>query len=77
VFTARYALNPYIKQIRFVFNGLINVMSLLYAACSVAKSGRGCSKIFLEPHYYFNLNCCDFCSLFTIVTLKFSCTACK
>jgi hypothetical protein len=24
VFTARYALSPYIKQIRFVFKGLIN-----------------------------------------------------
>jgi hypothetical protein len=26
VFTARYALSPYIKQIRFVFKGLINIL---------------------------------------------------
>jgi hypothetical protein len=28
VFTARYALSPYIKQIRFVFKGLINAVSM-------------------------------------------------
>jgi diacylglycerol kinase len=28
VFTARYALSPYIKQIRFVFKGLIVMMTL-------------------------------------------------
>jgi hypothetical protein len=27
VFTARYALSPYIKQIRPVFKGLINVLT--------------------------------------------------
>jgi hypothetical protein len=30
VFTARYALSPYIKQIRFVFKGLIVLASLGY-----------------------------------------------
>jgi hypothetical protein len=34
VFTARYALSPYIKQIRFFFKGLISVYSLLTAAGS-------------------------------------------
>jgi hypothetical protein len=29
VFTARYALSPYIKQIRFVFKGLINIVVYL------------------------------------------------
>jgi hypothetical protein len=29
VFTARYALSPYIKQIRFVFKGLIGILFLL------------------------------------------------
>jgi hypothetical protein len=33
VFTARYALSPYIKQIRFVFKGLMSVF-LLYTARS-------------------------------------------
>jgi hypothetical protein len=31
VFTARYALRPYIKQIRFVFKGLIE--PVIYAKC--------------------------------------------
>jgi hypothetical protein len=30
VFTARYALSPYIKQIRFVFKGLIHVFLSRY-----------------------------------------------
>jgi hypothetical protein len=34
VFTARYALSPYIKQIRFVFKGL-NVVEMLRTACGV------------------------------------------
>jgi hypothetical protein len=29
VFTARYALSPYIKQIRFVFKGLITINTLI------------------------------------------------
>jgi hypothetical protein len=29
VFTARYALSPYIKQTRFVFKGLINTVILI------------------------------------------------
>jgi hypothetical protein len=38
VFTARYALSPYIKQIRFVFKGL-NTCLLEYS--HVASDGRG------------------------------------
>jgi hypothetical protein len=38
VFTARYALSPYIKQIRFVFKGII--MSL---------KRRGCRCLFQRP----------------------------
>jgi hypothetical protein len=30
VFTARYALSPYIKQTRFVFNGLKNIKRLVF-----------------------------------------------
>jgi hypothetical protein len=35
VFTARYALSPYIKQIRFVFKGLIHEVSLRDAQVGV------------------------------------------
>jgi hypothetical protein len=37
VFTARYALSPYIKQIRFVFRGL---MSQTYCLASPLAAGR-------------------------------------
>jgi hypothetical protein len=37
VFTARYALSPYIKETRFVFKGLINV--------AIANSHSLCSAI--------------------------------
>jgi hypothetical protein len=47
VFTARYALSPYIKQIRFVFKGLITQWATQAqhiqektAAAATAKSGQ-------------------------------------
>jgi hypothetical protein len=39
VFTARYALSPYIKQIRFVFKGLI-LRSIRYSAASILTTLR-------------------------------------
>jgi hypothetical protein len=46
VFTARYALSPYIKQIRFVFKGLRMIIIWVYTPCSVICScwrfGRTC-----------------------------------
>jgi hypothetical protein len=42
VFTARYALSPYIKQMRFVFKGVI-----LFLLLSI-KVGEGAGKT-LEP----------------------------
>jgi hypothetical protein len=53
VFTARYALSPYIKQIRFVFKGLIPFIYLRACECPDSEcmaGGRGglhsvgCSK---------------------------------
>jgi hypothetical protein len=37
VFTARYALSPYIKQIRFVFKGLININKHYSTICCFVK----------------------------------------
>jgi hypothetical protein len=42
VFTARYALSPYIKQIRFVFKGLISVDNAVYDIMQVLSS---CSRV--------------------------------
>jgi hypothetical protein len=43
MFTARYALSPYIKQIRFVFKGLkhIRIDSQNSAVCMAIKLGVG------------------------------------
>jgi hypothetical protein len=43
VFTARYALSPYIKQIRFVFKGLINMRKLTPPSkqCNMRKRLHG------------------------------------
>jgi hypothetical protein len=55
VFTARYALSPYIKQIRFVFKGLIRFTSvhtwLIYDRDSVVGTvvGYGMDGPWLEP----------------------------
>jgi hypothetical protein len=35
VFTARYALSPYIKQIRFVFKGLTKCNEVSYEFCAL------------------------------------------
>jgi hypothetical protein len=47
VFTARYALSPYIKQIRFVFNGLIKANNYL-TVCSRISFTR---KALLHKHF--------------------------
>jgi hypothetical protein len=41
VFTARYALSPYIKQIRFVFKGLITMHAMNDIKLANNIEGRG------------------------------------
>jgi hypothetical protein len=41
VFTARYALSPYIKQIRFVFKELNNTLKKVGGDCVGAAGGGG------------------------------------
>jgi hypothetical protein len=48
VFTARYALSPYIKQIRFVFKGLIFILAKCLSLCDCT----------LLCEIYFSLNEC-------------------
>jgi hypothetical protein len=68
VFTARYALNPYIKQIRFVFKGLISILIFSHL-CLFLPSGLIPSRLptknlhgFISspnvPHALFILLCC-------------------
>jgi hypothetical protein len=40
VFTARYALSPYIKQIRFAFKGLIQILDVFVALCREHFTGH-------------------------------------
>jgi hypothetical protein len=50
VFTARYALSPYIKQIRFVFKGLAGFMC--GGGGLVEDSGRrGCVALLVFPDF--------------------------
>jgi hypothetical protein len=42
VFTARYALSPYIKQIRFVFKGLINISFLTFCNIVLLRDVTRC-----------------------------------
>jgi hypothetical protein len=57
VFTARYALSPYIKQIRFVFKGL-NYWSTLEALCLTVsllwanKAATGDIQWHVHPSYF-------------------------
>jgi branched-subunit amino acid transport protein AzlD len=46
VFTARYALSPYIKQIRFVFKGLI--ASVLFVSCFKSVKIRDLTMVSVE-----------------------------
>jgi hypothetical protein len=49
VFTTRYALNPYIKQIRFVFKGLIFPDILFYISDLIQVSALGWSLVQRSP----------------------------
>jgi hypothetical protein len=50
VFTARYALSPYIKQIRFVFKGLIHVTVLFFPLHTAPQWARGPSLSRIHDH---------------------------
>jgi hypothetical protein len=54
VFTARYALSPYIKQIRFVFKGLKNAIRVwAYFSCVIITVSL-CSTSSISHKYLFN-----------------------
>ena len=48
MFTVRYALIPYMKQIRFVFKGSIFLESLYFLA--TVPSSKGCFCDFMQSH---------------------------
>jgi hypothetical protein len=48
VFTARYALSPYIKQIRFVFKGLIGEITSSHTVVSEDTGLLGCDVLSLR-----------------------------
>jgi hypothetical protein len=58
VFTARYALSPYIKQIRFVFKGLIHTRN----RASLLECGRRLKQLIIPA-----ANAC-----FVLAAMKFS-----
>jgi hypothetical protein len=66
VFTARYALSPYIKQIGFAFRGLTNVKVLFYAtffhmhnSTAFWKVPRLCPFVLVRAYVYENGNDTD------------------
>jgi hypothetical protein len=52
VFTARYALSPYIKQILFVFKRLITVLSVCFGTVSKLRSLQSHSVIILSDNFH-------------------------
>jgi hypothetical protein len=58
VFTARYALSPYIKQIRFVFKGLMLYREIIAVCSEIHKKhintlcGQNVEFLNLKPKWY-------------------------
>jgi hypothetical protein len=69
VFTARYALSPYIKQIRFIFKGLSTIVdsaSPCLEGLSTLNASVSCLWIFTLPFESWNIILIKFTNLFGI-----------